>query len=85
MKKLLKFKMREFHINKVQQDILVFPNLADNYIYKYTFVHPHLFVALQQKIDQRIIEWNVLQQNQYELQLCYSIIEISPYLLPCVI
>ena len=41
-----------FHINKVHQDILAFPNLANDYIYKYTFLHPHLFVALQHKINQ---------------------------------
>ena len=70
---------------KVHQDVLIFPNLANNYIDKYTFVHSHHFVTLQWKMNQRIIEWNALQWNQYELQLRYSIVEINPYLLPCIL
>ena len=74
-----------FHINKIHQDILVFPNLANDYIYKYTFVHSHLCTALLQKIDQRIAGWNALQWYQYALQLNYSMVEISPYLLTCIL
>ena len=81
----LKVINERFHIDKVHQDILVFPNLANDYIYKYTFLHPHLFIALQLKLDQQIAEWNALQQYQYELQLCHSIAETSPYLLHCIL
>ena len=81
----LKVINERFHINKVHWDILVFPNLADDYIYKYTFLHPHPFVALQWKLDQWIAEQNALCNNQYAFELHYSIVETHPYLLQTIL
>ena len=69
-----------FHIDKVHQDILIFPNVADDYIYKYTFLHPHLFITLQ-----RIAKQNVLHRNQYAFELHYSTVETHPYLLQTIL
>ena len=74
-----------FHINKVHQDIFIFPNLADNYIYKYTFLHPHLFITLQWKLDQQIANWNALCRNQYAFKLCYSMTETHSCLLQTIL
>lgn len=54
----LKVINEKFHINKIHEDIIDFPNLATDYIYKYTYVNPHLFITLQHKLQRKINKWD---------------------------
>ena len=70
---VLKYINERFHIDKIHNDLRVFPDLATDYIYWYTYVNSHLFAPLQQKIHQKITERTAHQQQyQYDLSLHYS-------------
>ena len=73
----------KFHIDKIHNNHQVYPNFASDYIYQYTYIDDHLYIALQCKV-QHIIDERNAQIDQYALHLHYSIAGIHPYLLQCI-
>lgn len=70
-----------FHIDKIHNNLQVFPDLAADPIYQYTYIDNHLFNALQRKITHSIDIRNAFHRDQYILQLYYSIVDTHPHLL----
>ena len=81
----LAFKNKQFHLNRIQDDIQLFPDLSQDPIYNYTYINDYLFPSLQQHIQQSIVKHHAFQWNQYTLQLHYSINELSPYIIQCIL
>ena len=52
----LTFINSQFHLSRIHNNILLFPDLARYPIYNYTFVNNYLFPSLQQHIKKRIVK-----------------------------
>ena len=74
-----------FQLDRIQDDIKSFPDLSQDPIYNYTYINDYLFPSLQQCIEQSIVNRYAFQWNQYAQQLHYSINELSPYIIQCIL
>ena len=81
----LAFINKWFHLNRIQDNIQSFPDLARDPIYNYTYINDYLFPSLQWHIQQSIVKHYAFKWNQYALELCYSINKLSPYIIQCIL
>ena len=73
--KALEYITENFCPSKISNNLWVFPNLASDFIYWYTYIEDHIFTLLQWHIQKLIINQNAHQQQHYELSPIHFLVK----------